>query len=320
MGIAAPVAALVLGAGPLAAAAAAGAGAALAAAVRALAGETPAALAAAVIAPLLAVATIAAHGASATAAYLALAGIGWTAAELARPSAPRPAVALAPAALAALLAPAAAALLAITGVHLARGPGRPRWTLAAPLAGGAVVAAALAAGLAPGSGLGELWFGAAAHPIAPGALAGRAADALGPLAALAALGGIAALARPRPRPARGRFPELAILACAAGALLSDLRAGAASPLTLGLGALAAGLGAARFAGQIRPASGQAITAAAVGLLLLLPPTWTAIALPSRAWKSCAATGTCPPGTARPARPARPSRSATSTASTPATAP
>jgi hypothetical protein len=274
MGFAAPAVALALGAAPLDALAAAGAGAALAAAVRALAGETPAATAAAAIAPLVAVASIAARGGGLAAPYLALAGIGWTAAELARPAA-RALVTLVPATLAAILSPAAAALIAIAGARPTAGP-RPRWALAVPLAGAIAVVVALIAGLRAHSGFAALWFGAPARPISPLALAGRVADALGPIAAIAAIGGLGALARPRPRPGREHLPELAIGACLAGALLVDLRAGETSALTLGLGALAAALGAARFAGQIRLPSGQALAGAAVGLMLLLPPAWTAI--------------------------------------------
>jgi hypothetical protein len=274
MSIAAPAAALALGAGPLEVIAAAGAGAALAAAVRALAGDAPAATAAAVIAPLCAVASIADRGGGLAAPCLALAGIGWTAAELGRPVA-RPLIALVPATLAAILSPAAAALIAIAGARPTAGP-RPRWALAAPVAGAIAVVVALIAGLRTHSGFAELWFGAAARPISPPDLAARAADALGPIAALAALGGLAAPARPRPRPGREHLPELAIAACVVGALLADLRAGEVSALTLGLGALAAALGAARFAGQIRPPAGQALAGAAVGLLLLLPPAWAAL--------------------------------------------
>ncbi|HWO19320.1 MAG TPA: hypothetical protein VNO30_11110 [Kofleriaceae bacterium] len=283
MALGAPVAALALGAAPLPAALAAGAGAGLAAAVRALAGESPAGLAAAVIAPLLAVASIVERGGSLAAPCLALASIGWVVAELARP-ATRPLVALAPATLAAILAPAAAPLIALAGARLVLEPGpapRPRWLVAVPLVGALAVVLALGIGLTHGS-FAALWFGEAAQPSAPGApgsplwLAARAADALGPIAAIAALGGLAALARP-PRGGRLYLPELAAGACIAGAFLADLRAGAIGPLTLGLGALAAGLGAARFAGQIRLPAGQAITAATVGLLLLLPPAWTAAA-------------------------------------------
>jgi hypothetical protein len=275
MGVAALAAALALGAGLLDALAAAGAGAALAAGTRALAGEEAAGLAAAVIAPLLAVASLADRGGSLAAPCLALAGIGWTVAELARPQ-PRSllALALAPAVLAAIFAPAAAALIALAGARPTEGP-RPRWALIAPVAGAIVFAVALIAGVSAHSGLGALWFGSAPRPIGPAALAGRVAEALGPIAVVAALGGLGALARPQPRPARNRWPELAVAACLLGALLADLRAGAVGPLTLGLGAVAAALGAARFGGQIRPSSGQALAAATVGLLLILPPAWTA---------------------------------------------
>src|SRR5687767_6936907 len=98
MGAAAPAAALALGATSLDA---------LASAVRALAGDSPAALVGAAIAPLLAVASIAERGGGLAAPCLALAAIGWTAAELARASTSRrrPLVALALALAAASIAP-----------------------------------------------------------------------------------------------------------------------------------------------------------------------------------------------------------------------
>ena len=268
-------AAVGLGVTPALALAAAG----LAAAVRVLAGDSPAALTGAVIAPLVAVASLASIGGVSVREALALAAAGWTVTELGWPAdAPRsaaaPLVAVLPAAVAGILDPSFAALLAIAGVRLARAPGRPRtrWVLCAPAAGGlALVLAGLAATAWPG--LGARWFSAAAHPVTAPALAATATaavDALGPLTAVAALAGLAALAR-------ARWPELALAAALAGAIGVDLRAAAVGPATLGLAALLAGLAISRLAAMIRIASGQVVTGAAIGALALAPPVWTAVA-------------------------------------------
>src|SRR6187431_830062 len=103
------------------------------------------------------------------------AGAALAAAVRARPKA-RPLVALVPAVLAALLAPAAAPLIAIAGARLVLEPGpapRPRWVVAVPLAGLLAVVLASILGLTR-SGFAELWFGAAARPISPPALAALA--------------------------------------------------------------------------------------------------------------------------------------------------
>lgn len=244
-------------------------GAALAAAIRALAGDSPAALTGAVVAPLLAVATFADAGGEPVRAAIALAAAGWTVTELARaPASPLVAVLLA--AVAAILDPSYVALVALAGARWWAAPGRrPGWTVAVPAAG--VVAAVLA--VLSGTmwpGLGDRWFGAPVHPGSPGGLALAAAAALGPLTAVAALAGLPALAR-------ARWAELALAAALAGAILVDLRAAAIGPATLGLAALLAGLAIGRLAAMIRFASGQAIVGATLGALVLLPPAWTALA-------------------------------------------
>ncbi|TMQ12674.1 MAG: hypothetical protein E6J90_30540 [Deltaproteobacteria bacterium] len=267
MGIAAGGAAVLLGVAPVVAAT----GAALAAVVRMLAGDSPAALTGAVIAPLLAVASLAEAGGAPVRAAIALAAAGWTVAELARPpGAPiSPRVVLA-AAVAGLLDPAYVALLAIAGARLAATWREPRrWILAVPAAGVAAVGLAALAGTA-WPGLGARWFGAAAHPVAPAELAAAAAAALGPLTAVAALAGLGTLAR-------RRTAELALAAAVAGVILVDLRAGAPGPAAIGLAAVLAGLAIGRLAAMIRLASGQVLAGATLGVLVLLPPAWTALA-------------------------------------------
>jgi len=267
MGLACGGAAIALGITPLVALV----GAAFAAAIRALAGESPAALTAAVLAPILAVASFAEAGGELMRAALALAAAGWTVAELARPAdaASSPLVAVLPAAVAAILDPSFVALIAITGVRLVTAPWRrPRWSAVVPVAGLVAILLAIAAGTR-WPGLGLRWFGTAAHPVSASMLAALAGAALGPITAVAALAGLAGLTR-------ARYAELAIAAAVAGALLVDLRAGALGLATIGLAALLAGLAIGRLAAIIRIPSGQAVAGAIAGLLVVLPPAWTAV--------------------------------------------
>jgi hypothetical protein len=269
------------------------AGAALAAVVRVVAGDSPAALTGAVIAPVLAVVSFAEAGGELARAAIALAAAGWTVVELAGPTrAPgwptSPLVAVLPATVAGILDPSFAALIAIAGVRLVAPEGelgpspardrlssaippwqRPRWGVAVPAAGVLTLALAVIAGTA-WTGLGAWWFGTAAHPMSVAAFAARAGATLGPLTAVAALAGIAVLVR-------WRYAELALAAAVAGAILVDLRAGAFGPTSIGLSALLSGLAIGRLAAMIRIPSGQAIAAAAVGVLVIVPPAWTAVA-------------------------------------------
>jgi hypothetical protein len=271
MAVAAGGAAIALGMSPVVALT----GAALAAVIRALAGDSPAALTGAVVAPLVAIASLAGDaGGEPVRAAIALAAAGWTVVALARPagagSVSSPLVAVLPAALAAALDPSFVALVAIAGARLVTAPWRrPAWTLGVPVAGAlAVVLAVLAGTVWPR--LGAVWFGAPPHPVPAAALALAAAAALGPITAVAALAGLGALVRLR-------HAELALAAAVAGAILVDLRAGAVGPATLGLAALLAGLATGRLAAMIRIGSGQAIAGATLGALVLLPPAWIALA-------------------------------------------
>jgi hypothetical protein len=254
------------------------AGAAITAAIRALVGDSPASLTGAVIAPLLMIASLFdpglghGHGIELVRACVAIAAAAWTVVELARPTS-SPLVAVLPAAIASILDPSFVALVAIAGARLMTAPWqRPRWVVAVPILGGLAVVLAVIAGTAHGgslAALGDRWCGAPAHRIAAGSLATLAGDVVGPLTAVAALAGLAVLARLR-------HAEIAIAACVAGAILVDLRAGAIGPSLIAIAALCAGLAVGRVAGLIRLASGQAIVGAAVGVLLVVPPAWTAI--------------------------------------------
>jgi hypothetical protein len=248
------------------------AGAAFAAAVRALAGDSPASICATLVAPLLALALLADAGALDLRACFAVAAAGWTIAELARTTS-HPLVAMLPATVGAVLAPALVPALVLAAARLVTAPWqRPGWIVVAPTLGVLGIVLAVLAGLAESGALATLgtpWFGAAPDAIAPTALAARAGAALGPLVAVAAVVG-ATLAF------RFRLAELAIASWIAGAILVDLRAGTIGPSTLAVAALCTGLAVGRFAGSIRIASGQAFAGATAALLLLLPPAWSTI--------------------------------------------
>jgi hypothetical protein len=286
MGVACGGAAVALGVTPVLAVT----GAAIAAVIRVRAGESPAALTGAVLAPLLAIASFADAGGALPRAAIAFAAAAWTLTELAREDG-SPLVAVLPAAIAGILDPSFVGLLAIAGARLVTAPGpapdrslpvptievtppggslaRPRWAVAVPLAGVlAIVLAALAGTVWPAFGL--RWFGTVAQPGSAARVAAIAGATLGPLTAVAALAGLGDLGR-------ARLAELALGAAIAGAILVDLRAGAVGPATIGLAALLAGLAIVRLAAMIRLPSGQAIAAATIGVLVIIPPTWTAVA-------------------------------------------
>jgi hypothetical protein len=277
MGVVSAGAAIGLGAGELIDVLAAGAaGAAATAAIRALAGDAPASLIGAVLAPLLLITTLfdpeLAHAGALARAGIAIAAAAWTLVELARPST-SPLVALLPATIAALLDPSHVALVPIAGARLMTAPWqRPRWASAVPAAGALLVLLAVFAHAARTGWLAELgtrWSGAPAAAVSPSAFALLAAAVLGPMTAVAALAGL-------PHFVRARHAEIAAASWVLGATLISARAGVIGPSLIAVAALAGGLAVGRFAGLIRFTAGQAILGVTVALLLLLPPAWTAI--------------------------------------------
>lgn len=275
MGVVSAVAAAALGErAPIELSACGVAGASIAAAIRALIGDSPASLAGAVVAPLLMIAMLfdpAIGGASAR-AWIAIAAVGWTLVELARPTT-SPLVAVLPATVAAVLDPSFVALIAIAGARLVTAPWeRPRWAIAVPIAGALLAVLAVIACLARGGALAALadqWTGHAAEPIGLGRLVAQGAHAMGPMSAVAAIAGLVVLLR-------ARHAELAAAVCLAGALFVGMRTGGTGPSLIALAALTTGLAVGRFAGAIRLAPGQALAGATAGVLLLVPPAWTAI--------------------------------------------
>ena len=177
-----------------------------------------------------------------------------------------------PAVVAAVLEPAAIALVPIAATRLATSNRRP-WMVAIPFAGGVAVLLAVIAGTAHHgvfASLGAHWFGAA-HPIAAHDMPRLLGDAIGPLTGVAALAGIALLAKLR-------LAELAVISVIAGSLLCDLRSGAIGPTTLAMAALCAALAIGRFARTIRMPNLQAVAGVTVAVMLLVPPAWTVIEL------------------------------------------
>ncbi|HEY4239636.1 MAG TPA: hypothetical protein VGM88_07465 [Kofleriaceae bacterium] len=267
--------AIALGASPVLGLAAA----ALAAAVRALAGDSAAAIAGAAAGALCGIALLA--GAEPR-AMCAVAAAAWCIAELAKPSIGTPAVALAPACAAAILDPACAALVVLAGAHVMTAPqARPKWAPLAPVVGVLVVGAALLAGTV-WHGLGRAWFGGPAHAIAPARVALAAGDALGPIAAVAAIVGLVAISVkaiwfPRRGWPRVRFAEAAVATCAAGMILASLRGGAPTAGLYGIAALGAGAAAGRLAGLVRLPIGQVVVGTVAGALVLAAPALATVA-------------------------------------------
>ncbi len=257
------------------------AGAAMSAAIRALAGDSPASLTGAVLAPLLLIATVVdpslAHGVALLRACIAIAAAGWTLVELARPTT-SPLVALLPATIAALLSPAYVAVLVVAGSRLITAPWqRPRWAIAVPIIGGLALVLAVIAGLsAHGSfgALGDTWTGAPRSPRGIAAVLELAGTTLGPLTAVAALAGLPFLARMR-------HAEVAAGSIAVGALLVSARSGAVDPSLIAVAVVSTGLAIGRLAGMIRNAGGQAVVGATLAMLVLMQPAWTVIEAGSR---------------------------------------
>lgn len=263
---------------PVAIAGCGAAGAAMAACVRALAGDSPASLVGAVLAPLLFVATVFQLGAGIehARALIAVAALAWTVVELARPST-SPLVALLPATVASVLDPSFVALVPIAGARLITAPWeRPRWAIAVPIVGALMVLAAILAGLASHgrfAALGASWFGPRHAALNPLDWVSLLVAAIGPFTAVAAIAGSASIAK-------ARHAELAISISIAAAVLVGLRAGSATVPIIGLVALLAGFAVGRLASLIRLASGQAIAGATVAALVLTVPAWSAIEHPA----------------------------------------
>jgi hypothetical protein len=240
-------------------------GAALAAAVRAFAGPSAAAAAAAVIGALIGGLALLELPGLLVRAPLACAAAAFAIGELVRPAPPgaSPWPAVGAAVVAAVLDPSFTVLIAISGWKATR-TAWARYVLAVPAAG--VLATALAANAALyWPHLWATWSGHAPHAPDPVHAAGLIGDALGPIAAVAALAGIAIAA------ARGRYALVSILGVVAASVAVSIRADALGAAALAIGALGCGVAIARLASLVRIPSGQVIIGVTAGLLVLALP-------------------------------------------------
>lgn len=242
-----------------------------AAAVRAFAGPSLAtATSAGAAALLVACCVLDLPGLDIARAALAGAAALFAIAELARPlpanASPWPAIG--GAVLAGTLDPSYVALLAITGVRTLLGPwARPRWSVIVPLVGVLAIGIAWLAASAQSGMFADLWLAWAAHPgtASPLELLAQAGDTLGPIAAVAALAGLAVCT------ARGSYAAAATISVAAAGVLVDLSRGALGAAPIAMAAVGAGVGVARFAAVIHSPTGQAFLGATAGFLIVVAP-------------------------------------------------
>lgn len=245
--------------------------AAAAAAVRAFAGPSVAtATSAGAAAMLVAFGVLDVPGLDTTRVALAGAAALFAIAELARPlpvdASPWPAIG--GAVVAGVLDPSYVALLVIAGVRFVLGPwSRPRGSVIVPLAGTLAIGLALLAASAQSGVFAELWRMWAARPgtASPLELLAQAGDTLGPIAAVAALAGLAVCA------VRGRYAAAATISVAVAGALVDLSLGTLGAAPIVIAGVAAGVGVARFAAFIHWPTGQAFLGATASFLIVVAP-------------------------------------------------
>ncbi|HEY5948687.1 MAG TPA: hypothetical protein VIV40_24515 [Kofleriaceae bacterium] len=191
-------------------------------------------------------------------------------AELARPlpvdASPLPAIGAA--LVAGVLDPAYVALFAIAGVRLLLGPwSRPRWAVIVPVIGTLAIGIAVLAACATSGVFADLWhvWAARSGTATPLALLAQAGDTLGPIAALAALAGLAVCS------SRGRYAAAATIAVTAGALGVDLACRSLGAATIAIAGVGAGVGVARLAATVRWPTGQTFVGATAGFLIVVAP-------------------------------------------------
>lgn len=241
--------------------------AAIAAAVRAFAGAGGAATAASVIAALLgAMALLQIHG-ELLRGPIAGAAAAFAIAELVRPAPPTasPWPAIGAAFAAAVLDPSFCLLGAVAGWKLMHSPwARLRYAVLVPVAGVLGCALAILAALRWPE-LWRLWTGHAPHAIDPWRTAAVHGDALGPIAAVAALAGVAIATT------RGRYAVASILGVTIAAGAVALRGGVLEPAALMAGAVASGVAIARLASLVRWPAAQVVIGATCGVLIVAAP-------------------------------------------------
>ena len=241
-------------------------GAALAAAIRAFNGPTLAAAVSAGAGAALGVLGLLAVGATSLRPALGGAVAMFAICELARAKPPN--ASPLPAAFAAIAAgvldPAYVALIPVAGVHLVVSPWPHRpWMIALPITG------VLATGFVIAMAISH-----AGHADSARVTLARIGELLGPLAACAALAGIAICAT------RARFAAAAVYGVVALTLVVAFTATAGKPLGPAVplvAALASGIAIGRLAAMIRMPVGQAFLGATAGFVLVVVPAWSLVA-------------------------------------------
>jgi len=241
--------------------------AAIAAAVRAFAGAGGAATAAALIAALLGGCALLEVPDELLRGPLAGAAAAFAIAEIVRPAPPTasPWPAIGAAFAATVLDPSFAILAAVGGWKLMNSPwARLRYAVLVPVAGVLGCALAVIAAVRWPE-LWRLWAGHAPHALDPWRTAAVHGDALGPLAAVAAIAGLAIAGT------RGRYAFASIAGVTVASAAVALRGGALEPAALMTGAVAAGVAIARLASLVRWPAAQVIVGATCGALCVAAP-------------------------------------------------
>jgi hypothetical protein len=270
LGLASAAVALALGRSPIDIAALALLGAALAAAIRAFGGPT---LATAITAGAgAALGVLGVLDIADTRGMLGGAAGMFAICELARAKAPgaSPWPAIGAAVVAGVFDPVYVALVPVAGVALVVDPAsRPRWVLAVPALG--LLATALAIIASTTHVFASLWIDWAGHAHTNARVAdvlARAGDILGPLAATAALAGLAVTAT------RSRFAASGVLGVAALITVDMVSSNTVAPALPIVSALGAGVAIGRLAALVRAPVGQTFVGATAGFVLVAVPVWT----------------------------------------------
>jgi hypothetical protein len=144
-----------------------------------------------------------------------------------------------------------------------------------PIGGVVVSGLAVLAAWSRGGALARLelaWSGHLAHaPTHLLAIAGAAGNRLGPLAAVAAIAGLAQCA------GRGRVAAAAVIGVAAFAALDTIAGATVAPSLAIVAALGAGVAVGRLAALVRLPIGQAVVGATAGFVLVAVPAWLLVA-------------------------------------------
>lgn len=274
LGVASVAAALATHHAPVLAVALGACGAALAAAIRAFVGPSLVGAIAAAGGAIVGTLGLLALGADAREVIAGAAAL-FALSELARAKLPQdsPLPAVGAALLAGVLDPSYIGLVPIAGIAWLIAPvPRPRAAIAVPLLGALATALAIALATTHAhAGLWTTWLGhAPAHrPIV--ATLVRAGDLVGPLAACAALAGLAICL------AHGRLAGAAVGSVLAVTAVVSLSGGFVAPATPLVAALATGVAIGRLAALVRLPVGQAFVGATAGFVLAAVPVWTLIA-------------------------------------------